>query len=662
MYKWRIKVFLITAAVMLLTLAVRVGYLQLVCGDEYLEYARQRLGGTEMLPSMRGRILDRGGRILAIDEPCYDLCIEYPFLVADPNDRWTRRMVRKIAKANGLDRKNKKDMSQAREIYRKRRHDTLELANRIARTNGLDLRETIRKIINRVERIRGARKREIREQYQYHAIAEGLDEKAAVEIKARLAGTMCMKIRLSHKRKYPRGSTASHVIGTIGKVNASELAKFNRGGSEGEWLDRRRDSYAGDDVIGKSGVEKMAERLLRGRKGYRIYQGNEPIASQHATPGGDVHLTLDAELQEELFSMFIEKAPQGTGAIVVLDVSTAEVLALVSVPTYDLNSYRQDFSRLLSERVRLPLRNRAISHTCAPGSTVKPVAALCALGSGRIDTKTKFTCKDGYMFSQVRDRWRCWSAPKGFGHGRIDMIEGIRHSCNVYFYHVGQSMGPRLLCDWLKLFGFGALPGTGLPEELPGVVPTDEWMRQRYDRAMSIGDARLMAIGQGPFSATPLQVGNAMATIARGGQFISPVLVLEAGPDRIRRDLPIAEHHIQAVHDGMRDVVHHPNGTAHKYVKDGLDSLGFEFCGKTGTATVPPQRIDSDGDGRITRADTIVRRGDAAWFAGFAPYRNPKIAFAVLVEYVEGGGGANAAPIALDIIRICKKKKFGYVP
>jgi len=403
-------------------------------------------------------------------------------------------------------------------------------------------------------------------------------------------------------------------------------------------------------------VEKMCEERLRGRRGYRVYRAGEVVDSEPAQPGADVHLTVDVQLQEATAAAFVQGKGDETGAVVVLDVQSGDVLAMVSIPTYDLNRYheRDYYRRLSGELVSPPLLHRALKLMCAPGSTAKPVAALAALGAGRITQHTIFECIGGrFPHPQAP---KCWIGSLGGEHGAIDLIEGLRYSCNVYFDHVGDVLGPDRLTEWYRRFGFGRRPGTGLPDEKAGVVLTDELSRKLANRDMNVGDAWQMAIGQGTFSATPLQVANAMATIARGGVFLSPVISLEGGPQRERWDLPLSPDAVAAVHEGMRQVVHHHRGTAHRYL-DGpeLDALGFEFCGKTGTAQVPPQWIDSDGDGR---ADQVVRSGDHAWFAGFAPAGNPQIAFAVLVEYA-GSGGSNAGPIALDIVRICRD--FGYI-
>jgi len=674
MYKRRIKIFLAVIALALTGLGARLGHLQIIQGQKYLASAEQYLRRPELLPAMRGQMLDRKGRILAVDEPCFDLCLDYRFMTAD--EKWISRDRRRAAKAARLPRDARWISARQRRIaetenltgeqaefvFRNRWKRTWKVARRAAAEHDVDLTQAIERIVGRIERMSRGGLKDIAEFYQFHPIVRGLGEKEAGAIKAELAGTVGMEVRPSHKRVYPRKNTACHVVGFTGQVNEKEMARRNRSRFEPDWLTWQRENYRGGDMIGKSGVEKMCESILRGQRGYRIYRAKELVEDVPARPGADVHLTIDAELQDKLAEAFVARHDNGTGAIVVLDVQGGEVLALVSIPTYDLNRYRSDFKELIEARTLLPLRHRAVVQACAPGSTVKPVAALAALAARKIALGTKFDCKGGYMFENVRDRWRCWSARKGFGHGLQDVVEGLRHSCNVYFYHVGQSMGPHELCEWYRLFGFGVLPGTGLPEERAGRVPTDEWMRRHTGdhRALSIGDARLMAIGQGAFSATPLQVANAMATIARGGRFLSPALTLEGGPTRVRRYMPMSDRHVNAVHKGMRDVVHQPDGTAHKVLmKHGLGSLGLEFCGKTGTATVPPQRVDSDGDGRITSRDRVVRTGNVAWFAGFAPYGDPQIAFAVMVEYVEGGGGDNAGPIALDVVRTCKR--LGYI-
>jgi len=329
------------------------------------------------------------------------------------------------------------------------------------------------------------------------------------------------------------------------------------------------------------------------------------------------------------------------------------------VPTYDLNDYARNYPSLVKDEVRLPLMHRAIVQRYQPGSTVKPLAAIAALTEGVITTATTIDCR-GYMYNP--DSFRCWFFKKyGLMHGPLNVTEGLQHSCNIFFYTVGQRLGTRRLCEWFCLFGLAEPPGTGLPGERAGTVPTEQWLRARSNRGYQPGDARFMAVGQGLLTVTPLHMADAIATIARDGVFLSPTLALEAGPKQVRRDLPVIPAHMKAVKEGMYRVVNDRQGTAwHVFHDPGVIPVeGVEICGKTGTATTAPQRIDSNNNGRIDEGDQIVRSGDTAWFVGFAPRDNPQIALAVTVEYVEGGGGKNAGPIALEIVRLCKN--MGYL-
>ena len=295
-----------------------------------------------------------------------------------------------------------------------------------------------------------------------------------------------------------------------------------------------------------------------------------------------------------------------------------------------------------------------------PGSTVKPIAALAALTDGKIGLNTTIDCR-GYLYNP--DSFRCWIWKRSHvGHGPLTVEEGLQHSCNVFFYELGNRLGAPRLCEWFGLFGLADKPGMGLPSERAGTVPTEAWLQKHHKRTFQPGDARFMAVGQGLLTVTPVHMANAIATIARDGVFLTPTIALEGSPRQVRRDLPLAAAHLKAVREGMHRVVNDRQGTAYKYFHgpDVKPLEGIEICGKTGTATTAPQRIDSNEDGKIDLEDEIVREGDTAWFVGFAPFHHPQIAVAVTVEYVgAGGGGGNAGPIAREIVRACQE--LGYV-
>ncbi|MCJ7545122.1 MAG: hypothetical protein MUP47_11290, partial [Phycisphaerae bacterium] len=385
-------------------------------------------------------------------------------------------------------------------------------------------------------------------------------------------------------------------------------------------------------------VERKCEDLLRGHRGNRRLHRitGAALSETPAQNGRDVHLTLDIALQQELAALI---PPRTSGCIVVLSLPEGHVLAMVSVPGYDLNTYRESFAKLARDDLFFPLRHRAVSQLYAPGSTAKPIAALAGLGSGAIGLQTVFTC-EGYFNPSDTTKFRCWTVARGMGgHGSLNVVEGLKHSCNVFFYHVGQEVGGPEMARWFGEFGFTSPPGLGLPEERAGIV----------DATPGVGESRLLAIGQGPVAVTPLHVANAMATIARDGLFRAPALVLEDAREVGSHQLALTGEQVAAVKEGMHKVVDEPGGTAYKvFHGEDAEPLGIEVCGKTGTATMAALKTSSGQR----------REGDMAWFAGFAPYRDPQIAFAVVLEYVEGGGGANAGPVAREAIRACMKRGY----
>lgn len=661
MYNRRIKIFLVIAGVTFLVLTVRLGHLQLVQGEQYRLRFERSLRHVRLLPAHRGRVLDRTGRRpLAEDIPCFDLALEYGFLAEDP--RWIARRQREIARAEHV------SPGRAAELYRQRAERTWQFARMLAEGQGEDLDRAVADIRDRVAAIREAVGGPVREEYQAHPVVRGLDD--TVELDG-LVGT---ELHPSKKRWYPYGELTCHLVGVTGPVYREDLDERNLTPSdEPDRLTRRLQNYLPGDRIGKRGVELACEDILRGRRGYRrqkrTTEGPELLEARAPEHGRDVVLTIDLALQE-----FLKDRMAGlAGAAVVLSVPDGEVLASVSVPGYDPNRYWQDAGALLGDEVLHPVRNRAVWWRYPPGSTVKPVAALAGLSTGEIIPATTFNCR-GYLHRP--DAFRCWIYSRtGGGHGLLDLDDALKHSCNVYFYHVGETLGARQMSMWLHLFGFAGPPGAGLPEERAGVVPTEAWLARyrpsqpRFTR----GDARMLAIGQGPFLATPMHVANAMAAIARGGELSPPVLIRERrqdgglqpfhpkGPLPARR-LPVTEEQLEVVRRGMYKVVNEPTGTSYRYFYGpGVTPPGVNVCGKTGTAQTAPQRVDSNGNGRIDSGDRIVRSGDTAWFTGFAPYENPRIAFAIVVEYVESGGGAsNAGPIAHDLVGACRE--LGYLP
>jgi penicillin-binding protein 2 len=640
------KIFVAVAALGLLVLIGRLVQLQISRVDEYRDQAEQLVRGMIYPPPVRGRILDRNGVFLAVNQPTYSLDLDYGMLVESA--AWRKQIKRRLVR-EGL----AEDMDHAEEVLDHRIDVTWSLVRQLGEQRGVDVGERVERIISRVQRIRQSVDesiREIAEERRAHPVID--DMLAPVDIE----GTVGAVISPRTKRIYPQGDTACHIIGLMGRVTAEHLDIHNLREGEANLIERKRHNYAGDDSIGVSGVERMCEGLLRGRRGYqkimRMASGPVVVEEELPTPGADVKLTIDANLQRDLVSLFSRMSGGHNGSIVVLHVPTNEILALVSVPTYDLNAFRDDYAYLAENQVDLPLHHRAVAMRYPPGSTAKPLAAAAALTDGVIGLETTYHCR-GYLHSP--GSFRCWIWRYQTGHGDLDVVGAMKNSCNVFLYNVGEQMGVARLRWWYEQFGFCDAPGTGLPEEVAGTIATEG--------RDTMG--RLLAIGQGPIGTTPLHVASAMATIARRGEFLSPVIAPGVVPGR-RHTVPIGMGTFETIIEGMYQVVNAHGGTAYKPFHGGGDFDPFQpltitsVCGKTGTAQAAPQRVDSNENGRIDGEDLIVRRGDMAWFGGFAPRDNPKIAFAVVVEYItEGGGSSVAAPIARETLRLCQQ--YGYM-
>jgi penicillin-binding protein 2 len=652
------KIFLVLIAAVFAVVVARLWQLQVVGGEAHRREAEAALHSVELLAAGRGRILDRRGEILAMDKDVDEFCLDYRLLTGDR--KWALREQRLIARREGL------SMRRADRLFRRRAANARRRAARLCGSEET-LDEVTCRIVRRVEAIRRIVGGDVREQLQHHAVARIPDQAAAARIRVELDDMVGASVRPGTVRFYPHGEAACHVVGLVGQVTAEEQQRLSRGDGRREPLERARDDYLDGDLIGKTGVEAACESVLRGRRGYRRLKRRattfEELAMQPGEGGGTVRLALDIELQKRLAGLFRrmtaarnvltgsrEGAASSNGSIVVLSVPAGEVLALVSLPTYDPNHYARDFEALCADERNLPLLSRAVRRRYPPGSSVKPLAALAGLQLGVIDTHTEFDCR-GYLHTPTA--FRCWIYTQyRLGHGPLAVTAAIKNSCNIFFYHVGELIGMRRMAEAFGRFGFLRRPGTRLPEERAGIV-ADEGTR---------GQARLLAIGQGPVAVTPLHVANAMATIARDGEFLSPLLIRDDGRPRHRAVLPLRPEHLRAVQEGMFQVVNERGGTAYKqFHAPGSPPLEAEAYGKTGTASAPPADLNADG-----RLDAYEReRNEMAWFAGFAfgrgapAGRRHGVAFSVVVEYATGGASRNAAPIGREVVRVCRE--MGYL-
>ncbi|HNX26183.1 MAG TPA: penicillin-binding transpeptidase domain-containing protein [Phycisphaerae bacterium] len=649
MYKFRLKILLSLIIIVFLAMLGRLVQMQLVEGHKYREKAKRSLQTFSLIPAQRGRIFDRNGAILATDEACHDFCMDYRFMTA--NQPWRDRQIRNIAKKEDISRQRATEEFESREAY------TWQLAEQAAQQSGEDLRESVGGIRRTIERMKNRTGRNIREEIVSHPVIKGLTESQVNALRPAMEKTVGVSLTPSHKRFYPFADVACHIIGTTRRVFYEDLQQRNVNDEDVDWLERMKRNYAPTDTIGESGVERACEEQLRFTRGYKRenYSG-DVLAYEPPKNGKDVQITLDIELQRVLTKIFADT--KHTGSIVVMDVPTGEILAMVSWPTYDNNNFRQLYPQLLADKVNLPLHHRAVAATYAPGSTIKPFTGLIASELGRLSADEIITCTGENRLAR-NGKPRCFIYKEYHTtHGDLTLSDALKVSCNIYFVTAADRIGSAMLAQKLHDFGFGEYPHTGLPEERDGIVGDETYLRKNFNRGFYRSDAWFIGMGQGVFTASPIQIAAAVATIARDGVYLSPKLMRgDEFPQKVRQ-IPIPQHTLDMVREGMGRVVNEQGGTAYKTWNLG-EVPDVTVCGKTGTAQTPPMRIDSNHDGKITTDDTIVKTGDMSWMMAFAPKDNPQIAVSVLVEYSDGGGGADCGPIVKEVVRQCEK--FGYI-
>lgn len=423
-------------------------------------------------------------------------------------------------------------------------------------------------------------------------------------------------------RRYVDGALAPHVLGYLQESEAGGLQGVS--GVEAQY----------DTEL--QGVPGRIERVVDARGRVMDYPS---IAARlvHRDPmsGGTIQTSIDVRLQEAARKAFGNR----TGALVALDPMTGGVLALHSSPTYDLSRFSEAnrgvyWRELLADKYR-PLYNRAVQGAFPPGSTYKMVTAIAGLSEGVITPDEKMTCRGG-LESGGR-RFGCWN--KG-GHGPVSLVQAITQSCDVYFYTVGSRLGLDLLAQYARRLGLGAKTRIDLPNERAGLIPTNEWKESRYGRPGTVADAMMAAIGQGFDLLTPLQDALMVARLVNGGKAITPHVMKppSQGEPSDAEDLGFDPAHLSLIRRGMEGVVNAPGGTAHA-----LAALNLKVAGKTGTA-------------QTVGYESKVKKGDHAWFVGYAPYDDPKIVVAVIVEYA-GHGGTTAAPIAGAVMKTYLQEK-----
>jgi len=448
-----------------------------------------------------------------------------------------------------------------------------------------------------------------------------------------------ISVEFQPRRKYPEGAVAAHAIGYISEVNEVQL--------------RENPDLKPRDLVGISGLELVYDSVLRGVDGSRRVVVNNSGREIETLPdeiepkaGHDIYTTIDIDLEKAAEEMIGDRV----GAAIAMDPRTGEILALVSKPSFDPNHFAAGIStfefRSLNEDPDHPLFNRAIRSAQPPGSIFKIIEAAAGLESDTVTTLDHVYCKGSESF--YGRSFGCW---KPAGHGTVDMYEAIVNSCDIYFYNLGKMLGIDKIWEFSSKVGLGRKTGIDLPGEEKGLIPSEAWSQRVKRVKWTPIDTINVSIGQGQINVTPIQAAWTIGGLVSGGRLKQPRLVQPEqlrkmgfeSPDVRSENYQVQESTVETIAKAMWGVVN-DGGTATVARVE-----GFDVAGKTGTAqVVNKSSYKKGGDNE-----------DHAWFVGFAPYRNPEIVMAVLIEH-GGHGGEAAAPVARAVFDIYYKKKTGH--
>jgi len=588
-FRTRFKISFAVISIMLSLLIIRMWHLQVIRGDELSQRSEDNSVRLRKIRPLRGLILDTNRQVLVDNQPSFDI-------VFMPNrSRNTQDIAKKL-----------------KNLYEER---SLAFSMEFPSPGK-------KRFIAPVK------------------LEKNINKKKLAVIETHALDLPGVAVEVVPIRQYLGGEMMAHIIGYTGEVSREDLEKDESG-----------ESGIGD-ITGKNGIEKYLDSYLKGKSGAEQVEVNvlgkeiKLIGKIQPVPGYNVMLTIDASLQKVAW----EALKDTRGSVVAMDPRDGSVLALVSTPSFDPNLFNggisiEDWGNLSTDPSH-PMENRAVSGQYPPGSTYKLIVAAAALEEGLITPDTTFFCNGSFELGNRT--FRCWQKK---GHGHVNLHRAIVESCDVYFYNLGKLIGVDKLAEYARGFGLGSASGIDLPREKGGLIPTKQWKLARFRESWQMGETISLAIGQGYNLLTPLQLVNAYAALANGGVIYRPRLIknIETMDGRVIRSfepeqkgkIPISKKNMEILSRALWGVVNENGGTGYALRRKEAD-----VCGKTGTSQVVG--LPSDEAAR-RRKQFLARFKDHALFVCFAPYKNPEIAIAVIVENA-GHGGSVAAPIARKII------------
>ena len=588
----KIKVYAVLVIISFLVILIRVWYLQILKGEDFMGQSEQNRSRKISLPDYRGDIKDRRGKTLVNIRPSFSLYVT-------PEDAGD------FSKSLGF-------LSELMEINKGKLWNDIRQSPSFK--NVLIKRDITRKEIAYIE-----------------------------ENKMLLPG---IHIKVEPLRSYVYKDFASHILGYVGEVSKGELmaSKFGRY-EQGDMIGKNGlEKIYESNLKGKKGFKEI-EVDASGRE-LKTLRKLSPKA------GNSLVLTLDSRVQKKLEKLMDEVSGKSPveGSVVVMKVQSGEIIAMVSKPSFDPNFFATGVSRKkwnnLVRDEKNPLQNRAVNGQYPPASTYKLVTAYAALSEKVVEPESTIFCP-GY-FRLGKRNYRCW---KKKGHGNMNLHDALVQSCDVYFYTLGHRLGIDNLAKYANRLGLGELTGIELQGEKPGLVPSRQWKKRFKNEPWFPGETISASIGQGYNLVTPLQSVRMISTIANGGILIRPYLVkkIEDSDGKliqeffpvVNRNIGIDSEVLKHLKEGLRGVVHEAHGTGHR-----ARLKNVTVSGKTGTAQVVGMKASDEID---PEEEIPYSFRDHAWFVAFAPYEKPEVAVSVIIEH-GGHGGTTAAPIARKIL------------
>lgn len=588
----RVAVCLFFTVFCFFVIAIRLWHLQVVQGDYFREQSENNKRRTVRIAPPRGLITDRNGKVIVGNRPAFNI-----------------------------------------ELVKEDSPNPVETVTRLAEIVGEDPSVLVPRIKGNVKR----------SPFQPKLILKDVSRDLVARVTARRHELPGITVRVSPTRDYPYGEMASHVLGYIREISATQVERSKAAGF-------RR--LAGD-LIGFQGIEAKWERYLWGERGSRVVvvnaRGTKVAEDSYSPerPGHTIHLTLDFDTQRAA-----DEALKGKrGAIVALDPQTGEVLALSSSPGFNPNVFTSELPKEvwkdLQSKTEKKLVNRSIEEVYPPGSVFKIIMAAAALTEKKTNLSKKINCPGHFPF-----KGRRYHCHKRTGHGLMNLHKSLVKSCDVYFYKMGLELGVDTIHKYATMFGLGQKTGIELPHEAGGLVPSKEWKKRRFKEKWYQGETLSVSIGQGANASTVLQMARAIAALINGGKVLKPYLVREiVAADGSWRDnkfkptvlseLEISEETREAIMKALVGVVQEQGGTGRRARIEGL-----VVGGKTGTSQVVSEsRFDEDN----------LFHQDHGWFVGYAPAENPQIVVAAINEH-GGHGGSAAAPLVNKVMAAFFKK------